>query len=261
MKKSLWSAIATVGTVGAVVLCIEACTVTRKPDGTITVEPADGGKPVKLPPQRVRQITINGKCYHQFEGPNGVWYCFPCDLQGTGYAEPCDSIINPQLGFSPPDPATFLEFFAEWFEPMGIEPVSGAILETFGLDTWKEGDEAPVPLALSLLNTDDNYLEVIVVSRSDWEWPDNTSAFVECLAFPDDSGSLPSPLDSTPDAMAFRVSGSLEDVASAVSYMFEDGFTWETTFGQDVYSIISERVDDVTFAVSVLKNGTLVWSN
>ena len=261
MRKTLSVTVGCAAIAAAIVLSIAACTVTRKPDGTITVEPSEGGKPVRLPPERVRQITINGTCYYQFQGQNGVWYCFPCSLRGQGYAEPCDSIVNPNFAYSPQDADSFKKFMKELLDQEGTSPISGEILTGFGLNTWSEGEEAPVPMALSVLNTDDNTLQVVIVSPSDWEWPDDGAAVVECLAFPDATGSLPSPLDGTPDALAFCVTGSISDVANSVSAMFKDGFTWETTFGSDTYEVTSQRIDNQTFAVSVFKNGTLIWTN
>lgn len=79
------------------VLTISACTITRKPDGTIEVResttPSQDGY--------YNQINIGGKCYLS----NGTW-CIPC---GGGRAELCETVRR-VLGETPWQPQNQLAF-------------------------------------------------------------------------------------------------------------------------------------------------------
>ena len=245
-----WIRPAALCALASLVILQVSCEVTRKPDGTITVKPADG-EPIVLPPERVKQIEIEGQCYYQFKAPNGVWYCFPCDQEGDGYAEPCSTLIE-SLGEE-----YFLAFMQEWAEQEEFELTSEYMLEYFDLGNWSEGNPAAVPMALSLLDTDIEYIEVVIVGRSDWEWPDNNFAAVEVLAFPDASGYLPDLADSEPDAVAFLVSGDLADVADAIARMFVDGFIWQDTYDGSEYVVEA----DGSYYVEVREDDNVVWNN
>lgn len=239
-------------------LWIVGCKITARPGPNgpeIIVEPAGGGKPKKLPPQRIHTTEINGQCYFQFEGKNGEWYCFPCDLVGDGYAEPCSSLVVPE------DAPTFFDFLDELLTQEGVEAESGAILEHFGMDEWSEGEVCSVPMALSYLDTDLGTVQVVVIARSDWEWPDNTAADVELVLFADESGDIADPTDTVPDAMAYRVTGTWEEVANSIASMFDSGFTWSTAFGTATYDIESEQIDDDTYYVTVTSGSAVLWSN
>ncbi len=241
------------------------CEVTRTSDGDISIRPADGGKSRPIPPERIFEITINGVCYKQFKGRNGVWFCVRCDLVGDGYAEPCDQLINPDGPGDPSIAESFKEFIAELLVQEGVDPFSEDILDHFGLSGWTAGEIAPVPLAISLLDFTNSYAEVVVVGRSDWDWPDNTLASVEFMVFPESTGSLPDYIAGEHGAVAFRVSGSFTDVANAVASMFDSGFYWATEWstgtGEVLYEVESTMLDVDTYLVEVIADGEVVWTN
>lgn len=231
---------------------LTGCRITKSgPDWII--EPSDDGKPRKIPPTRVRQITIGGQCYWEFEGRGGTTYCLPCDAEGTTWAQPCDSINSP---------TRFLAYLDELLLQEGVVAESQEILEHFGLDTWTLGDAAPLPMGFSLIDTDLEEAEVVVISRSDWDWPDDTHATVEMVVFPDATGLIPDLTDTTPDAIAFRVSGTFENVANSVASMFDTGFTWTyQPNNQNIYVVETFALGGGIYDVEVSHNNTVVWDN
>ena len=125
-------------------LGLVACRATRGPDGTITIESIDG-KTRKLPPEKVKKITINGVCYIQFETPQGT-YCIPCEFEDEAYAEPCDSLIGAAANALPaPDPySTFSFFLDELLAQEGVARNSSAIMAAYEdmCDPVRRGERA-----------------------------------------------------------------------------------------------------------------------
>lgn len=265
----IWAGFSAALLAGALIL--PACEITR--DGTtgdITVRPADG-RPRKVPPERISEIWINGKCYIQMKGPSGELYCIPCDFEGTGYAEPCSTYTNQQQLLGDPTPGgpgvpttpcgpippagthlCFLALLDEVLIQEGVARTSDAIMAAYGFDLWQEGDDASVPVALNKLDVDDNYIDIMMLARSDWDWPDDsTGAQVEWLLFGD-------PSDTVPEAMAIRVSGTIEQVSDAMAGVFIDGFTWNATMNGSDVDIISTPSGS-SFVVTAFVDGQLVW--
>ena len=252
----------TVGTFIATMV-LSACTVTRRPDGTIIAEPASG-RPVKIPPQRVSQIHIEGECYYQFEGQDGILYCFPCDLEGKGYAEPCSSLLrNNSSGtdsshdgdvikpMSIPSfkEQAFMSLFSEWMQQEGISSTHDAIWFHFGLDQWVDEQVADVPVALAKLDdAEDGFIKIMMITRTDWQYPDNTNgASLEYYFLRDAS-------DDMPDAMVLQLSGTFQQVADSMKAFFSGVFTYETSY--DGHSILIIGDDSL---VSFIVDGTTVW--
>jgi len=256
MSKSKWIGVFTAASALLMLGSLVACQIERGPGGTWTVRPAPDAKPRQLPPSRVEQFTRDGVCYFRFRGKSGIWYCFPCDLQGKGYAEPCDQL------FGDSDSAGL---FANLDQILATENVAGnsdAILQHFGLDNWTPGSSAPIPMAMELIDTVQGRAEIIVFSRSDWDLPDDTHATVEMVVFPDASGSVPDVTDSVPDAVAFRVSGSFEDVAESIASMFDSGFfIWMQWNNTTIYTVESTMIQGGSYDIEVRENNSTLWTN
>ena len=235
------------------------CEVIRKPDGTLHVRPSDGSKPRTLPPSRYERITINDKCYIKFETPAGP-YCIPCDVE-EGYAVSCDEIIDRPISLGLPSANAakfkydikFNLFVSETLDQEGVARNNQAILSAYGYDTWQQGDVANMPMALERLDTDLNYISMYVISRSDWEWPDNGSGSqLDALFFGD-------PTDSIPDATIFRVRGSLEEVTDSIGAMFTDGMIWSDTHGDIEIDLDIFPINDDRYQGFLYLDGVLVW--
>lgn len=117
-------------------------------------------------------------------------------------------------------------------------------------------------MAIKFIDTTAEYAEIVIISRSDWEFPDDTYATVELVVFPDDTGSIPNLTDSTPDAVAYCVSGTFEEVAESIASMFDTGFTWTyQPNNQDIYVVETFAVGGGLYDVEVRNNGAVVWDN
>lgn len=251
---------------------VAACTITRKPDGTIIAEPANG-KPVEVPPRRVTRITINGDCYLKIEAPDGVDYCIPCDLEGTGYAEPCDSILSSSRGL-PAEPGTtngtqstsvnnyqpytlpspqqlrFMSHFNEWLAQEGIAHNHDAIWNGFGLDQWNSGASADVPVSLVSLsdNAPGGYIKLMIISRTDWADPDTISGGELEYYFLRDAS------DMVPDAMVLALSGTFQEVADAMKSFFNGPFVFVTDYMGSTILIAGDQ-STITFSM----NQNVLW--
>ncbi len=262
---------------------LSACTITRKPDGTFIAEPSSG-RPVKIPPARVSRVTINGKCYYKFEGQNGTVYCFPCDLEGEGYAEPCDSLIRSDSsgsssssssgvspGISPgtspgtrfsgaggavvpwsvpsPEQRAFLSLLSEWMQQEDIPLTHDAIWLHFGLGQWVDGETTSVPTVLAKLDdAGDGFLKIMMITRTDWQYPDiSNGATLEYYFLRDAS-------DDVPDAMVLQLSGSFQQVADSMKAFFNGVFTYETSYDGHSIMIIGDQN-----LVSVIVDGATLW--
>lgn len=224
--------------------------------------PAEGAKPREIPPtKRVRHI-IDGECVEMFQAPGGQWYCFPCEIP-TGLqvaGQPCG---GPPASQFVPGGAAFPTFINALLLQEGVTAESEVILEHFGLDTWSPGDAAPIYIAIQLIDTDEDFAQIVIISRSDWDWPDESVATVEVLAFPDSTGWLPSLTDGTPDAIAFRVSGTLVDVAESIASISDTGFTWThvSTTTNSTYVFSTEPLVGGGFYTAVRVDNAIVWDN
>jgi len=245
-------------------LFVTACTVTREPDGTIIAGPADG-KTVEVPPKRVSQITINGDCYLKIQGTDGVDYCIPCDLEGTGYAEPCDSLLEPSggpvgvnnVGSPPPIPydppsaeeTAFLSFLYDWLAQENVAFGHDAIWYGFGLDQWQDGVNFGVPTALVELSDDtsDGFLKLMVI-RTDWAFPDvSNGSNLEYYFLRDAS-------DNVPDAMVIQLSGTFQQVANSMKTFFDGSFLMTVDDGGYPVFIAGDG-NSITFSL----DQTILW--
>jgi len=252
--------IATAGAVGliAAVSALSACSITRNPDGTIIVEPAEG-KPRQLPPSRVTQITINGKCYYQFEGVGGTQYCFACDLEGKGYAEPCSGLIergisNVSNALSPvelpsAEERAFMAMLTEWMQQEGIPRTHDAIWHHFELDEWVEGETALVTTALAELDDEgEGFLKFMMISRTDWDYPDTSGGSEMEYYFLRDAS------DNVPDAMVLQLSGTFQQVADSMKTFFNGVFTYEAEYEGNSVLIVGDQN-----LVSFIVGGVTLW--
>ncbi|MBO6740921.1 MAG: hypothetical protein JJ916_13795 [Phycisphaerales bacterium] len=253
-------------------LFVTACTITRKPDGTIIAEPANG-KPVEVPPRRVTRITINGDCYLKIEAPDGVDYCIPCDLEGTGYAEPCDTILSSSSG-QPAEPGTtngthstagnnyqphtlpsrqqlrFMSHLNEWLAQEGVAHNHDAIWNGFGLGQWSPGTNADVPISLVKLSDDtpSGYIKLMIITRTDWADPDtNGGGELEYYLLRDAS-------DMVPDAMVLALSGTFQEVADAMKGFFDGPFVFVTDYMGSTILIAGDQ-NTITFSM----NQNVLW--
>lgn len=233
------------------VVFVVGCTF-EKDGGVYRIYPTDSGKPRTLPPSKYKRVIIDGECWIQFKTPKG-WYCIPCDAE-EGFAVGCDEVIRGTAGIGGFGyDITFNRFVSEILAQEGIERNGQAILSAYGYDTWQSGDIANVPIAMERLDTGRNSISVYVISRSDWEWPDNGSGSQLAGLFFGD------PTDNTPDAAIFRVRGTFEEVTDSLGAMFIDGFTWQGTF--DGYNIDVEifPIGEGLYQGLFFLDGELVW--
>lgn len=246
-------------------LFFTACTVTREPDGTIIAGPADG-KTVKVPPRRVSQITINGECFLKIEGTDGVDYCIPCDLEGTGYAEPCNNLLdsNGPIGTNsfaispdpvPADPPShnetaFVSFLSEWLQQEGIAFAHDAVWYGFGLDQWQDGTVFGVPTALVEISDDESagYIKLMMIVRTDWAFPDVANGSTLEYYFLRDAS------DDIPDAMAIQVGGTFQQVADSMKTFFDGSFSMTLDYNGMVVLVAGDS-SSVTFSL----NGNILW--
>jgi len=237
---------------------VTACTVTRKPDGTIVAGPADGKK-VQVPPERVPQISIDGKCYYSFRGRDGILYCFSCELEGDGYAEPCDSLLPQRSVVSPISPTPynppsaeelqFRSFLSEWLVQENIPFTHDAVWDGFALGQWQDGWIASVPTALvEVDDSGEGSIKIMMISRTDWEFPDNSNGSVLEYYFLRDAS------DSVPDAMVLQLSGSFQQVADSIKSFYDGPFTMSTEYDGSAV-LISGNQSSVTFSV----DGVVLW--
>ena len=156
-------------------------------------------------------------------------FCFPCDLEDEGYAEPCDSLLPQQrVGLSgfptqpvPYDPPSeeeleFRSFLHEWLLQENIAFTHDAIWDGFAMGQWQDGGIASVPTALvEMDDAGSGFLKVMMVVRTDWEFPDNSNGAVLEYYFLRDAS------DSIPDAMVLQLSGSFQQVADSIKTFYD----------------------------------------
>ncbi len=238
-------------------IALVGCSYRQDPDGTIYIQPSSG-KPRELPSRRYERVIRNGECWIEFQTPDGM-FCIPCDSE-SGWAQLCTETYR--QGDMQPGTAglggfgydfTFIRFASAMLAQDGVAWDGQAILSAYGYDTWQPGDTVGVPMVLESFDTDLNNVSMYIVSRADWEWPDNGSGSNLVGFFFGD------PTDNTPDATIFRVRGTFEEVSDSIGAMFIDGVIQQGTFDGYDYQMEIFPIGEGLYQGLFFLDGELVW--
>lgn len=255
------------------ILTLSACTITRKPDGTVVITesttPSQDGT--------YSQVNIGGKCYMS----NGTW-CIPC---GGGRALPCEEVRR-VLGETPWQPQNMSAGGgASWASTMSsgfgggeiigppIDPDTTAIdptetmlwsvgalanglnatelAESLGLDQWQPNIPHTTLFSVNTLDSAAETVDFTYITAWGASMPPagtyNNGVVVEYYHL---GGDL---TDNVRDAVAVRIAGPWEGAFQAASGIGSAQGQINTEYGQFTIAIGAG-------SGSVSWNGVVVWT-